>query len=121
MVIRLKNATVDSIEDTETKRLKVVRMIAKEEGARISLELPEVLSGTIKLRDEVTVIFDSKPIARGENAKLYAEGKVFRIRDENGIEVTGTVGGLRMTLDLSNPTAAQRKTFDQNSFLVAII
>ncbi|MFX1262029.1 MAG: hypothetical protein ACFFAZ_08080 [Promethearchaeota archaeon] len=121
MVVRLKNATVDSIEDTETKRLKVVRMIAKEEGARISLELPEALSGTIKPRDEVTVIFDSKPIARGNNAKLYAEGKVFRIRNENGIEVTGTIGGLRMTLDLSNPTAAQRKTFDQKRFLMAII
>jgi hypothetical protein len=121
MVIRLKNATVDSIEDTETKRLKVVRMIAKDEGARMSLELPEVLSGTMKLRDEVTVIFDSKPIARGKNAKLYAEGKVFRIRGENGIEITGTVGGLRMILDLNSPTAAQRKTFDQDKFLVAII
>jgi hypothetical protein len=121
MVIRLKNAIVDSIEDTETKRLKVIKMIAKEDGARVSLELPEVLSGTMNPRDEVTVIIDSKPIARGDSAKLYAEGKVFRIRDDKGIEVTGTVGGLRMTLDLSSPTAAQRKTFDQDKFLIAII
>ncbi|MHA2020120.1 MAG: hypothetical protein ACW98J_00450 [Candidatus Thorarchaeota archaeon] len=121
MVIRLKNATIESIEDTETKRLKVVKVIAKEEGARVSLELPEVLCSTMNPRDEVTVIIDSKPIARGNNAKLYAEGKVFRIRDENGVEVTGTVGGLRMTLDLSSPTAAQRKTFDFEKFLIAIV
>lgn len=121
MVIRLKNAIVESIEDTETKRLKVIKMIAKEDGAQVSLELPEVLSGTINPRDEVTVIIDSKPIARGDSAKLYAEGKVFRIRDEKGFEVTGTVGGLRMTLDISSPTAGQRKTFDQDNFLIAII
>ena len=121
MVIRLKSAIVESIGDTETKRLKVVRMVAKEEGARVSLELPEVLSGTMNPRDKVTVIIDFKPIARGNNAKLYAEGKVFRIRDENGVEVTGTVGGLRMTLDLNSPTAAQRKTFDYDKFLIAII
>ncbi len=117
----MKKATVESIEDTETKRLKVVKVIAKEEGVRISLELPEVLSSTLNPRDEITVIIDSKPIARGNSAKLYAEGKVFRIRDENGVEITSTIGGLRMTLDLSSPTAAQRKTFDQNRFLIAII
>ena len=121
MVIRLKKAIVESIEDTETKRLKVVKVAAKEEGARVSMELPEVLCGAMNPRDAITVIIDSKSIARGNNAKLYAEGKVFRIREENGIEVTGTVGGLRMTLDISSPTAAQRKTFDSNKFLIAIV
>jgi len=121
MVVRLKNATVESIEDTETKRLKVVKLNAKEEGARISLELPEVLCTAMSPRDKVTVIIDTKPITRGESARLYAEGKVFRIRDDDGVEVTGTVGGLRMTLDISSPTAAQRKTFDSDRFLIVII
>ncbi|MHA2602322.1 MAG: hypothetical protein AM324_009355 [Candidatus Thorarchaeota archaeon SMTZ1-83] len=121
MVVRLKNATVESIEDTETKRLKVVKLNAKEEGARISLELPEVLCAAMSPRDKVTVIIDTKPITRGESARLYAEGKVFRIRDDDGVEVTSTVGGLRMTLDISSPTAAQRKTFDSDRFLIAII
>ncbi len=121
MVVRLKNATIESIEDTETKKLKVVKVDAKEDGAQITLELPEVLWAAMNPRDKVTVIIDSKPIARGESAKLYAESKVFRIREDNGIEVIGTVGGLRMTLDISSPTAAQRKTFDSGKFLIAIV
>lgn len=121
MVVRLKSTIIESIEDTETKRLKIVKLVSKDDGAQVTMELPEVLCDTMSPRDEVTVIVDSKPIPRGDAARLYAEGKVFRIKEEDGVEVTGTVGGLRITLSLSKPTAAQLKTFDSDKFLIAVL
>ena len=121
MVVRLKGALIESIEETETKRLKIVKLVSKADGAQVTMELPEVLCDAMNPRDEVTVIVDSKPIPRGDTARLYAEGKVFRIKDEDGVEVTGTVGGLRMTISLNKPTAAQRKTFDSDKFLIAVV
>ncbi|MFX1415292.1 MAG: hypothetical protein ACFFC0_00710 [Promethearchaeota archaeon] len=121
MVVRLKNTIIESIEDTETRKLKVLNMVSKEEGARVVLELPEVLCDTMNPQDEVTIVIDSKPIARGPSAKLYAEGKVFRIKEDAGLEVVGAIGGLRLVLTISKPAASQRKTFDSDKFLLAII
>ncbi|MFX0044712.1 MAG: hypothetical protein ACFE8Z_02580 [Candidatus Hermodarchaeota archaeon] len=121
MVVRLKNTIIESIEDTETRKLKVLNMVSKEEGARVVLELPEVLCDTMSPKDEVTIVIDSKPITRGPNAKLYAEGKVFRIKEDAGLEVVGAIGGLRLVLTISKPAASQRKTFDSDKFLLAII
>ncbi|MFW9798874.1 MAG: hypothetical protein ACFFD9_00405 [Candidatus Thorarchaeota archaeon] len=121
MVVRLKNTIVDSVEDTETRKLRILKMICKEEGARVILELPEVLSDQMKAKDTVSMVIDSKPIPKGTNAKLYAEGKVFRISEDSGMEVVGTIGGLRLILTLSSPSTSQRNTFGSDRFFLAII
>ncbi|MFQ5831909.1 MAG: hypothetical protein ACE5H4_04355 [Candidatus Thorarchaeota archaeon] len=121
MVVRLKNAIVESIEDTETRKLKLLKMVCKEERARVVLELPEVLSEQMKPKDAVSMVIDSKPISRGANAKLYAEGKVFRINEDSGMEIVGTIGGLRLVLTLSKPSTSQRNTFGTDKFFLAII
>ncbi|MHA2378003.1 MAG: hypothetical protein ACXADO_02520 [Candidatus Thorarchaeota archaeon] len=121
MVVRLKNTTIESIEDTETRKLKILNMVCRDEGARVVLELPEVLCDTMKAKDEVNIVIDSKPIARGPNAKLYAEGKLFRIKENAGLEIVGTIGGLKLVLTISKPTASQKNTFDSDKFLLAII
>ncbi len=121
MVVRLKGTIVESVEDTETRKLKLLKMVCKEEGARVVLELPEVLSDQMKAKDAVLMIIDSKPISRGKNAKLYAEGKVFRINEDSGMEVVGTIGGLRLVLTLSNPSTSQKNTFSTDRFFLAII
>jgi len=112
MVVRLRSAVIESIENTETKRLKIVKISSKEEGASVSIELPEALCDTLRPQDSVVVVMDSKPLAKGEKSKLYLESKVFRTSGDNDLDVIGTVGGLRLTIALSKPTAAQRTTFD---------
>ena len=44
MVIRLTNAVIDSVEETETRRLKLLKVSSKGNGAILSLELPPVLT-----------------------------------------------------------------------------
>jgi hypothetical protein len=121
MVIRLKNASIDAIEQTETKRLKLLKFSAKDVGTTLSLELPEALCDSFSARDTVDVIIDSKPIVKGEGARLYAQGNVFKVEMEKDLEVVGTLGGLRFVLKLSKPTAAKKKTFDLGSFYIALV
>lgn len=112
MVVRLRSAVIESIENTETKRLKLIQISSKEEGALVSIELPEALCDTLKPQDSVVVVMDSKPLVKGAKSKLYIESKVFRTSGDSDLNVVGTVGGLRLTVSLSKPTTAQRNTFD---------
>lgn len=121
MVIRLKDALINAIEETETKRLKLLRLSEKTEGATLSLELPEALSESFSVRDTVNVIIDSKPIVKGDSARLYAQGDVFQISTKKDLEVVGTIGGLRFVLTLSKTTPAKKKTFDDGSFYLALV
>lgn len=121
MVIRLKDAAIEQIEDTDTKRLKLLRITSKEHGAIINLELPEALSSSFSVKNLVDVIIDSKPIPRGEKAQFYAEGSVFRLEIDKELEMVGTIGGLRLQLSLSKLTPAKKKTFDSNEFFIAIL
>lgn len=120
MVVRLRNTVIESIEDTDTKRLKLIRIVSKEEGAAITLELPEALCETLNTSDSVAITMDSKALTKGEKSKLYMEGKVFRTGDENDLNVIVTSGGLRLTVTISKPTAAQRATFDADKLFFMI-
>ena len=69
MVIRLKDAVIDSVDDTETRRLKLLKVSSKSEGATFTLELPDALCDALSTNDSISVVIDSKPIPKGEQAK----------------------------------------------------
>jgi hypothetical protein len=112
MVIRLKSASIDSIDDTETRRLKRVKVISKSDGATLELELPEALCSQISKSNTIDVMIDSKPIPKGEESKLYMEGEIFKQKDNDEFQVVGSIGGLRLMLTLTSATPAKKKTFD---------
>lgn len=120
MVVRLKNTIITSIEDTETKKLKLIKMVDKEDGASIELELPKALSDIFELKETVSIQIDSEPISKGEDARLYAEGTVFKTKHEDDMEVVGTLGGLRLVLVLDDPKPSQIKTFESQKIYISI-
>ena len=120
MVIRLKDTVIESVDDTETRRLKLIKMSSKTDGATITLELPEALSGTMGLGESVSVVIDSKEIATGGSSKLYVEGTVFKKSDTDNFEIIGSIGGLRLVLTMAKATPTQIKTFDSERFYMAI-
>lgn len=120
MVIRLKDVVIESVEDTETRRLKIIKMSSKTDGATITLELPEALSGTLSLGETVNVVIDSKEISKGEDSKLYVEGSLFKKTENDGLEIIGSIGGLRLVLAIAKVTPVQTKTFDSSKFYVSI-
>ncbi len=121
MVIRLTNAVIDSVEETETRRLKLLKVSSKSNGATLSLELPDALCDTLNTNDSITVVIDSKPITKGEQAKLYVESSVFKKLERNGLEVIGSVGGLRLVLTLEKATPSQSSIFNSEKFFLAIM
>lgn len=121
MVIRLKDAVIDSVEETETRRLKLLKVSSKSEGATFTLELPDALCDTLNTNDSISVVIDSKPIPKGEQAKLYVEGGVFKKNVKDDLEVIGSVGGLRLILSIGKPTPSQIGTFSSDKFLLAIL
>ncbi len=120
MPVRIKDAVINSIETTETKKLKVLKMVSKTEGATLTIELPDALCDPFNVKDSIAVTIGSEEIARGEKAKLYAEGTVFKMNEVEGLEVVGTIGGLRFVLNLSSPKPTQRKTFDSEKFFLSL-
>ena len=120
MVVRIKGGIIDQIEDTETKRLKFLRISAPPEKMTLIIELPEALCSVFESQDTVDIKIDSKPMLKGEKAKLYAEGKVFRIINNDEMEIIGTLGGLRLTISIGNPTPAKRKTFESDRLFIII-
>ncbi len=120
MVIRLKDTVIESVDDTETRRLKLIKMSSKTDGAIITLELPEALSGTLGLGETVNVLIDSKEIVKGQDSKLYVEGSIFKKSDSDDLEIIGSIGGLRLVLTLAKATPSQIKTFDSDKFFMAI-
>jgi hypothetical protein len=120
MVIRFKDTTIDSVEDAETRRLKVLKISSKTEGVALTLELPEALCGTLSVGNNIGIIIDSKPIATGESSKLYVEGNVFKKTDKEGLEVVGSIGGLRLVLSLAKATPSQISTFDSERFYMTL-
>lgn len=111
---------IESVDDTETRRLKLIKMSSKSDGATITIELPEALSGTLSLGETVDVVIDSKEIVKGEDSKLYVEGSLFKKSDDDGLEIIGSIGGLRLVLTMSKATPVQLKTFDSTQFYMAI-
>jgi hypothetical protein len=120
MVIRIKDTVIESVEDTETRKLKLIKMSSKTDGAAITLELPEALSGTMGLGDTVNIVIDSKEIVKGDASNLYVEGTIFKKTDNDNFEVIGSIGGLRLVLTLTKATPTQMKTFDSDKFYMAI-
>ncbi|MHA1576727.1 MAG: hypothetical protein ACTSU3_05140 [Candidatus Thorarchaeota archaeon] len=120
MVIRLKDTVIESVDDTETRRLKLIKMTSKTDGATITLELPEALSGTLGLGETVNIVIDSKEIVKGEDSKLYIDGTIFKKSDNDGLEIIGSIGGLRLVLTMAKATPSQIKTFDSTRFYMAI-
>lgn len=120
MVVRINDAIIDVIDDTDTKRLKSLRISSKKDGVIFVLELPEALCGDFAVRDTVSIVIDSKPIVTGAKTKLYVEGAVYRVRDEKEFEVVGTIGGLRFVLSLSKATPAKKKVFEGSSVYLTI-
>ncbi len=120
MVIRLRDTVIESVDDTETRRLKLIKMSSKTDGATITLELPEALSGTLSLGEIVNVVIDSKEIVKGQDSKLYVDGSIFKKSDSDGLEIIGSIGGLRLVLTMAKATPSQIKTFDSDRFYMAI-
>jgi len=120
MVIRLKDTVIEAIEDTETRRLKLIKMSSKSEGAVVTLELPEALCENMKQGDALSIIIDSKDITKGNESKLYLEGTVFKKSEKEGLEVTGSIGGLRLVVSLAKATASQVSSFDSEKFYLSI-
>jgi hypothetical protein len=120
MAIRFKDTTIDAVEDTETRRLKILKISSKTEGVTLTLELPEALCGTLAVGNNIGVVIDSKPIASGELSKLYVEGSVFKKLDKEGFEVVGSVGGLRLVLSIAKATPSQISTFDSEKFYMTL-
>ncbi len=120
MVIRLKDTVIESVDDTETRRLKLIKMSSKTDGATITLELPEALSRTLGSGETVSVVIDSKEIAKGQDSRLYVEGSIFKKSDSDNLEIIGSIGGLRLVLTLTKATPSQIKTFDSDKFFMAI-
>ncbi|MFX1559916.1 MAG: hypothetical protein ACFFBL_04975 [Promethearchaeota archaeon] len=121
MVIRLKNAVIDSVEETETRRLKILKVSSKSDSATLTLELPDALCDALNTNDAITVVIDSKPITKGEQAKLYVESSVFKRMEKNGLEVVGSVGGLRLVFTLGKVTPSQSNIFSSEKFFLAIM
>ncbi len=121
MPLRIKDATITSIEDTETKRLRILKAVSKEEGVSLSLEVPEALSDPFHVKDVLDIIIDSDEIAKGDKAKLYAEGTVFKVNESaSDLSVVATFGGLRLVLEIASPKPAQRKTFDSEKIFLTL-
>lgn len=120
MVVRLKGSRIDSIEETETRRLRLLKMSSRSGGATLSVELPDVLCAAMSADQVVDLVIDSKPISKGDSAKLYVEGTVFKKNEEDGLEIIGSIGGLRLVLNLNKATTAQSKTFDSDKFYMVL-
>lgn len=120
MVIRFKDTVIDSIEDTETRRLKLIKISSKNEGALLTLELPDALCGSMSEGDNVSIVIDSKEIVKGHESKLYLEGSIFKKSTKEGLEVTGSIGGLKLVLNLAKATANQESSFDSDKFYLVI-
>lgn len=120
MVVRLKDTVIESVDDTETRRLKLIKMSSKTDGATITLELPEALSGTMSAGETVSITIDSKEITTGAGSKLYVEGTIFKKSTTDNFEIIGSIGGLRLVLSMAKATPSQIKTFDSEKFFMAI-
>jgi len=120
MVIRFKDTVIDSVEDAETRRLKILKISSRVEGVVLTLELPEALCGSLAVGDNIGIIIDSKPIPTGDSSKLYVEGNVFKKMNKDGLEVVGSIGGLRLVLTLAKATPSQSSTFDLEKFYMTI-
>jgi hypothetical protein len=120
MVIRLKTAVIDSVEETETRRLKLLKVSSKSDGATLSMELPDALCDALNTNDSITVVIDSKPIVKGDQSKLYVESSVFKKSEKNGLEVIGSVGGLRLVFTLGKTTPSQSSIFNSEKFFLGI-
>ncbi|RDE16620.1 MAG: hypothetical protein C4K49_04470 [Candidatus Thorarchaeota archaeon] len=120
MGVRFKDAIIESIKETDTKRLKLLKVSSKSDGATLTIELPEALSSRFNAKDHVDVVIDSKAIPKGEQARLYGEGTVFRRTETKGLEILGSLGGLRVVLGIAKPTSSQSKTFSSNTFYIVI-
>lgn len=120
MVVRLKNGTIDAIEETENKRLRIVKISSKDKGIKLTLEIPDALCETLDKRKSIDVILDSKKIVRSKLATLYLDGTIFNIAKNDGIEVVGTIGGLRLEVSIPKPTPAQNKTFGSGKLYLMI-
>ncbi|MFW9931110.1 MAG: hypothetical protein ACFFDR_00430 [Candidatus Thorarchaeota archaeon] len=121
MPLRIKDATITSIEDTETKKLKILKAVSKEEGVTLSLEMPEALCDPFHVKDTIEIVIDSEEIVKGDKAKLYAEGTVFKMDDSSSnLSVVAAFGGLRLVLEIASPKPAQRKIFDSQKVFLTL-
>jgi hypothetical protein len=118
--LRIKDAVITSIEDAETKRLKILKMSSKEMGANLTLEVPRVLSDPFTVKEGVSIVIDSDEITKGEKSSFYAEGTIFKIDDSENLSVVATFGGLRFVLELSSPKPSQRKIFDSEKIFLTL-
>ncbi len=120
MVVILKDVTVESINETEVKKLKIIRGVSNSVGVRFSLELPEVFSSRLRVGENIEIHIDKAPIPAGDRAKIHGEGTVFRIKGENPFELIATVGGLRLILTAPQFTESERSTFEGGRFYFAL-
>ncbi len=120
MPVKLKDVTIESITQTEAKKMKLVKAVCKRAGMTLSLELPEVLSNRMNINETIEVHIDKKPIAMGEKARVYGEGIIFKIRREGPFELVATVGGLRFVFTASELTESERNTFENDRFYFAL-
>ena len=95
-------------------------MVSKTDGVSMLLELPDVLSEMFKVKDNLDIVIDSDEITKGPESKFYAEGSLFKKNEEKGLEVVGTIGGLKLMLTITDPKPSQKKTFESEKFYLMI-
>ncbi|MFW9793347.1 MAG: hypothetical protein ACFFEE_03505 [Candidatus Thorarchaeota archaeon] len=117
----MKDAVIDSVEETETRRLKLLKVSSKSDNATLTIELPDALCDSLKTNDSISVVIDSKPITKGDQAKLYIEGSVFKRMGKDDLEIVGSIGGLRLVLSVAKATPSQSNTFSSDKFFLAIM
>ncbi|TFF87040.1 hypothetical protein EU519_00325 [Candidatus Thorarchaeota archaeon] len=120
MAIRIKESKLDAIEETETKGLMMLTITEKSEGLKLALELPEALATQFSAKEKIDVVIDDSPISNGDEARFYAEGNVFKARLDEEVDVVGTLGGLRLVVEMDKVTAAKERIFTADRIYLAL-
>ena len=120
MVVKLENAKIESMEETETKNLRLLEISSREGKAKLTLELPEVLCETLDSEEPVDVHFSPRETKRGSQSSIYAKGTIFKMKGNEDLRVVGSIGGLRMVLSIKGASSTERRSFESEEFYIAI-
>ncbi len=113
-------AVVESIDETETRRLKRIKIVSRDGGMTVLMELPEALCESIGENQEIEVTIETDGSADAEGTRLYVRGTVFRRKGTHTNEIVGSVGGLRVILIFAEPIPFMTEILEKGVFYLAI-
>ncbi|MFO7837176.1 MAG: hypothetical protein R6V83_11005 [Candidatus Thorarchaeota archaeon] len=120
MVVKLENAVIESMEETETKNLRLLEITSEGGNARLSLELPEVLCETLDQEKPIDVHISPRETKKGSRSNIYAKGTIFKLEDEEELRVVGSIGGLRLVVSIEDASSTEKRSFESGEFYIAI-